>query len=98
MWTQRENSLSELYAGKTQREKNIIIIKRNLGKIWHKENSKDPLEQVLERLNQAAGGKINSLEDLPDLVLEGLATSTIRYVYEFCEQVKGKTQNIIQKK
>ncbi|MGE4444102.1 MAG: hypothetical protein AB7E37_03870 [Candidatus Altimarinota bacterium] len=97
MWRQSDNSLSQIHHKRTEKERLIAIIERNLKKIGHQENIDDALSQVLRKLSSETGGNYASLNDLNEVALQGLANSTFGYIQDFCHTVKRKTSDIILK-
>lgn len=97
MWRQSDNSLSQIHHKRTEKERLIAIIERNLKKIWHQENIDDALSQVLRKLSSETGGNYASLNDLNEVALQGLANNTFLYIQDFCHTVKRKTSDIILK-
>lgn len=96
MWKQRENSLSNVHSTKSQREKFISTIDRNLRKIGHNYGLEDPLGELLKKLSDSMGKQYSGLQDLDDITLEWLAQNTAQCIHELCQQVKTKTSDIIQ--
>ncbi len=96
MWTQKGNSLSQVYATKTKRDKLIAQVDRNLRKIGHNYDIADPLGDLLKKLSDSMGKQYSWLEDLDDVTLEGLANNTREYIHELCQQIKAKTTEILE--
>lgn len=97
MWREWENSLAQIHYKRTEKERLIAIIERNLRKIWHQENIEDAVSQVLKKLSSATGRKFTSLNDLDEVTLEGLSNSTVVYIQDLCSTVKRKTNQVIAK-
>ena len=94
----KENSPGTLHRKKSDREKYIASISRNLRKMWHTLWVEDPIGELLQHLSDISGKKYTSLEDLDDVSLEWLASQTIHGVHELCLDIKTKSQLIIEKK
>lgn len=91
-----KNSLYDISSQKTKREKLISKVDRDLRKIWHFLNLKDPLRNMLEDLSKKTKHKYNWLNDLDDVSLEWLSNNLTILIFEMCEKVKNDVNKIIK--